>query len=348
MAAINYNFDIEKGSNFVISFVYNDSNGNPVNLTDKCVTWSLIDNSGTTRIYSNKAIDPYLVKGWSLTANNLGIIDIKLSADETQKFNFVSALYDLDVKETTNSKENIRLSTGSIGLINRNVAPPSECSISSDPIVATSVPLPTSTASGDVPQPTPTPVAEITDFCLPLPYGCGPIDLFSTVYPGSGLVINDMSSATGSVIVSNTGLISNIELAINKLSHQDPTDLVMLLQPPSGNKILLAANQNISNFSNNFSFMFSNKANSGQYLHNISNGESCRIYNKTSLINYNNETLLSGFDHLFNYAVTGAWNLIVKDTDPVGSGSIDSWKLIITYQNDLPDNHEPFDCGISP
>lgn len=330
MAAVNYNFDIEKGSNFTISFIYNDSSGNPTDLSNKCVEFGLLGDDGSVRKYSSQALSDYSTNGWSITADNLGLINIRFSADQTQSFNFTTAVYDLDVKDIGTIKlNNIRLSQGSINLISRNLSIDPNCAVNLDPLVVTSTPTPT---GGNTQTPTPT-VTEITDFCLP--YDCGPLDLFSTVYNGSGLVLSDLSTTTGSVTVTNTGLITNIELAINKLSHSNPTDLVLLLEPPSGDKILLSANHKIPSFNNNFSFMFSNKADSNQYLHNISNGQTCRIYDKTSLINYNNENLNSSFDHLFNSSVTGVWNLIVKDTDPYGSGTIDSWKLIITYDNNI-------------
>ena len=336
MAAVNYNFNIEKGSNFNLSFIYNDSNDNPVNLISKCVVFTVLGDDGTKRVYSSKALSNYSIDGWSLTANNLGIIDIKLSAEETKDFAFRTALYDLDIKDTDTSKiNNIRLSEGLITTINRNTSlVSSDCPINLNSLVQTSTPTVTTT---ELISPTPTPTQiEITDFCLP--YDCGPLDLFSVVYNGSGLNINDLSSVTGSILVNNTGLITNIELAINKLNHTSPTDLVMVLAPPSGDKILLSANHKISNFNNNFSFMFSNKADSTKYLHNISNGEVCRIYDKTNTTNYNNESLNSSFDHLFNSSVTGVWNLIINDTDPMGSGYIDSWKLVITYDSSIQEN----------
>lgn len=330
MVAVNYNFDIEKGSNFTISFVYNDSSGNPIDLSNKCVEFGLLGDDGSIRRYSSQALSDYNTNGWSITADNLGLINIRFSADQTQGFNFTTAVYDLDVKDVGTVKlNNVRLSQGSINLISRNLNINPNCALGLDALITIITPTPT---SGSVVTPTPTVTTEVTDFCLP--YDCGPLDLFSTVYNGSGLVLNDLSTITGSVTVTNTGLISNVELAINKLSHSSPTDLVLLLAPPSGDKILLSANHKTF-VNNNFSFMFSNKADSNKYLHNISNGQTCRIYDKTSLINYNNETLNSSFDHLFNHAVTGIWNLIVKDTDPSGSGTIDSWKLIITYNSDL-------------
>ncbi|NBX73698.1 MAG: hypothetical protein EBQ89_05295 [Alphaproteobacteria bacterium] len=341
MVAVNYNFPIEKGSDFQINFIYNDENNNPIDLSEKCVIFTLLGDDNTKRVYSSRALSNYDTNGWSLTADNAGNITFKLSAEETSLFDFAVAVYDLDIKDINTIKlKNVRLSQGTIDLIDRNVDLSSDCPTNLTSLVITSTPIPT----GETQVPTPTITQEITDFCLP--YDCGPLDLFSTVYSGSGLSIGDLSTVTGSVIVTNTGIISNIELAINKLSHSSPTDLVMLLAPPSGNKILLSANHKIPNFNNNFSFMFSNKANSGIYLNHISNGEVCRIYDKTSIINYNSESLNSSFDHLFNYSITGVWNLIIKDTDPSGSGNIDSWKLVITYDNNIPENTDPFECGI--
>lgn len=345
MPAVNFNFDIEKGSDFAISFVYNGADGNPIGLNDKCVILSLSGNDGTIRRYSSRALADYNTNGWNLTADNNGIITWNASASETNNFNFSNAVYDLDIKEIGTIKlNNVRLSQGLINIIQRNIElVDSSCPSSLDSLVSIPSPTITNTSPGPI-TPTPT-VTETTDFCLP--YDCGPVDLFSTVYSGSGLVLNDLSTTSGSVIVSNTGVISNIELSINKLSHQSPSDLVFLLAPPSGDKILLSANSKITNLNNNFSFMFSNKASSGIYPYNVPNGQVCNILDKTNVVNYNNENLNSSFDHLFGASLTGVWNFIVADTDPLGSGLIDSWKLIITYDNNIPENTDPFECGIT-
>ena len=152
------------------------------------------------------------------------------------------------------------------------------------------------------------------------------------VYAGSGLNITDLSTSSGSITSTDTRKIENIELAINKLAHSSPQDIAFLLAPPSGSKILLSANHKIVNNNNNFSFMFSNKATATSYLHNISNGGLCNIYDKTSSYKYNNENLLYNFDHLFDTSTTGVWTLYAKDTDPLSSGSLDSWNLIVTYK----------------
>jgi subtilisin-like proprotein convertase family protein len=330
MVAVNYNFDIEKGSDFEISFIYTDENGTPVNLNfDRCVKFSLsgID-SNFSSSYINETLDPINNNPISiLTADSSGVITLKLSAIETNKYNFDTAIYDLDVS-LSNSPYNKRLSTGLINIINRNFP-----LVISDNIIECSAV--SSDQNGDTPGPTPTPPpSDIVDFCLP--YDCVVPDLFADTYNASGFFIQDFNQnstiSSGSVTVTNTGIISNVELAINGLSHNHPSDLIFILAPPSGDKILLSANHKILNYNNNFSFMFSNKADTDKYLFNITNGNFCNIYDKTSLINYNNENLLSSFDHLFGSSVTGIWTLIAKDTDPVGSGSINSWKLVITTE----------------
>lgn len=331
MVAVNYNFLLEKGSDFQISYIYLDEENIPINLTNKCVTFSLLGDDGSLRTYSSKALSNYNTNGWSLSGDNLGNILFKLSAEETQTFNFATAVYDLDIKEIDTIKtNNIRLSEGSVSVVNRNIDLISECVTNLNPLVVTSTPVPTDPSNSLTPTPSPT---EITDFCLP--YDCGPLDLFSTVYNGGGLVLNDLSTTSGSVTVTNTGLISNVELAINKLNHNYHSDLVFLLAPPSGDKILLSANSKITNYSPNFSFMFSNKADNNQYLYNINNGQVCNIYDKTDIFNYNNENLLSSFSGIFGSSLTGLWTFIALDTDPVGSGFIDSWKLILTYDTNI-------------
>ena len=177
---------------------------------------------------------------------------------------------------------------------------------------------------------TPTPTADAQDLCQ-LPFDCY-LDVYSMVNTGDSLVIEDLSTASGYVYVDDTRSIENVEFAINGLRHESVTDLQMLLAPPSGDKILLSANQKINNYTDGCSFMFSNKAEASKYLHNASNGNNINIYNKTDVVNYNSENLLYSFNHLFGHAVTGNWYFYVRDTDPVSTGSIDSWKLIITYE----------------
>lgn len=331
MPAAIFNFSIEQGTAFELSFKYNDTNGNGIDLSDKCILlrWTQSDNNG--QIFSSQSNSSLSTEngGYTLVANNEGLIVLTLSSERTKAYSFDSAIYDLDIIENINGiSKNTRIATGTISIIKRNFNVISDCTIfSSNPDVIAITP--TATINGTV-SPTPTPTAEVLDLCLP--EDCMELDLYSVVYTGSGLTIPDNSSASGFITTTDNRNIFNIELAINGLKHTSPQDITLLLSPPSGNKILLSSHHKISNYSSGFSFMFSNKAAPNIYLNNISNGQMCNIYDKTSIIKYNNENLNSSFNHLFNTSTTGDWTLIVRDDDIGASGTIDSWKLIITYE----------------
>lgn len=329
MPAANYNFIIEQGSDFVLNFQYNDQNNNPINLSSKCIVLQWITDDGTIKqVFSSGANANYDINDWSIVGDNTGAIRFRIAANLTKTFNFNTAIYDLDIITPGDRLRNIRLATGVITLAKRNMDLLDICPVNIDTLIG----LTTPTVTDNLPTLTPTITATAggsEDLCLP--EDCLNLDIYSVVYPGSGLNIPDLSVASGYVTTTDTRPIENIELAINKLKHNSPSDLWFMLAPPSGDTILLSANSKITSFNNNFSFMFSNKANPDNYLHNISNGGLCNIYNKTDKINYSNQALNSGFNHLFGASVTGNWTLVIKDTDPVGSGLIDSWKLIITY-----------------
>jgi subtilisin-like proprotein convertase family protein len=340
MPAASYNFLIEQGSEHSILFKYLDINGNPVDLSGKCVILRWLDSNNNILTFSSAttaSLDN--ASGYSLTADNEGLITFKIAASRTKDYNFTTAVYDLDIVENTGTfVKNTRVLTGTIGLVTRNFSLCENCAlINADP----SVPLsndniivtvtPTVTPSGTPTTPTPLPTGIENDLCLP--EDCISLDIFSQVYSGSGLTLYDNQNNSGTIIVTNTGIIENVELAVNGLKHSSPQDLVFILSPPSGSGILLSANSKISNYQNNFSFMFSNKASSGNYLYNTTNGGLCNIVNKTTNYRFNDNSLTYSFDHLFNNSITGVWTFYANDTDITTSGSIDSWKLILTYTN---------------
>jgi subtilisin-like proprotein convertase family protein len=78
--------------------------------------------------------------------------------------------------------------------------------------------------------------------------------------------------------------------------------------------------------------MFSNRASNGSYISNVVSGGLCNIVDKTSTTAYNGETLVSNINGLIGSSSVGNWQLIVVDNDPGVSGTIESWKLIVTYQ----------------
>lgn len=325
MSAVNYNFIIEQGTDFEINFQYNDENGNAVDLSSNqgtCVVMQMIPNSGVSATTSFST--SIQASNYSLVSSNKGLITLKLDNSLTKLYSFDNAVYDLDVIQGTKI---IRLVSGSVTIQKRQTPFPN-CQVQQTNS-GTGGTVGDNTGGG-TPTPTVTPVPDVEDLCLKT--DCLDIDIYSKVYEGSSLQIPDLSSVSGSVSTTDNRQIENVEVVINNLNHSSPQDLQFLLAPPSGNKILLAGNHKISNNSNNFNFMFSNKALPTSYLHNVSNGNLCNIYNKTSSIKYSNETLAYGFDHLFGNSVTGVWNLIVKDTDPSISGSITGWKLVLTYK----------------
>jgi subtilisin-like proprotein convertase family protein len=328
MPAVNYNFIIEQGTDFEINFQYNNENGSPVDLSSNqgaCVVLQMIPNSGVsaTTSFSTTIQAP----NCSFVASDKGLITLKLDNSLTKLYSFDNAVYDLDVIQGTKIT---RLVSGSVTILKRQTPFPN-CQVQqTNPGTGGTE---GGNTGGGTPTPTATPLPDVEDLCLKT--DCLDVDIYSKVYEGSSLQIPDLSSVTGSVSTTDTRQIENVELVINNLNHSSPQDLQLLLAPPSGNKILLAGNHKISNNSNNFSFMFSNKALPTSYLHNVSNGNLCNIYNNSQKINsikYSNETLAYGFDHLFGNSVTGVWNLIVKDTDPTISGSIAGWKLVLTYK----------------
>jgi hypothetical protein len=329
MPAINYNFVIEQGSEFNLQFQYNDTNNNPVDLSSNyCAVLQILPNNVPVNsgiVFSSSSNAVYSINDWELTVDNLGIIDFKLGSKYTSAINYTNALYDLDLISTTDSNKNLRLSFGTITIERRQTLYP-ECTISSD----TNTGSP-GTETGDENYDL-LPVPINGDFCSQV--SCVDLDLYSVVYVGSGLFINDSASVSGYVDTNDNRLIENVELVITNLNHTNPQDMQLILAPPSGDKILLSANHKIPNYSNNFSFAFSNKAIAGDYLHNITNNKMCNIYDKTNVVKYESENLISSFDHLFGNVVNGRWHLIARDTDPIGSGSISEWKLIVTY---IPD-----------
>ena len=331
MPAAIFNFPIEQGSDFIITFQYNDENNIPIDLSSKCVVLRWTQSDGGGKIFSSTV--PASLEnedsGYSLVANALGSITLQISAQKTKLYTFTNATYDLDIIENIGAlKKNTRLSTGIVSIIPRNFSVITDCAaLSLNPDVPAPTPVVTAT-TGITPTPTIT-SSPIIDLCMP--EDCLELDIYSVVYSGSGLSINDNSNNSGTINTTDNRRIENIEVAINGLSHPSPTDLSFFLVPPSGDTVLLAANSKISNYQPGFSFMFSNKAIGDKYLHNVSHGGLCNIIDKTDIVKFDNKTLAPVFDGLFNYSNTGDWALYVNDNDIGSSGSISSWKLIVTY-----------------
>jgi subtilisin-like proprotein convertase family protein len=307
MPAANYNFYIEQGSAYKLTFLYTDQNGSPVDIRDYCVLMQWLTNTGDAYIFSNK----YTGDDYDFQSYANGSIVLQLPARTTNTYTFDSFVYDLDLQEPTEQYPGgglttYRLSTGTVGIIKRNIP--------------TSLPDCANVSSS------------VNNLAKSCDNECNSLDIYSVIYDGNSLTIPDNNVIIDTINISDTRLIDNIEVAINGLNHNSPQDLIFILSPPLGDKILLSANSKILNYKSGFSFMFSNRASNGSYISNVVSGGLCNIVDKTSVITYNEELLVSNIDGLVGSSAVGDWELIVIDNDPGVSGTISSWKLIITYQ----------------
>ena len=307
MAAANYNFYIEQGSAYKLTFLYTDQNNSPVDIRDYCVLMQWLTNTGDTYTFSNR----YTGDDYDFQSYADGSIILQIPARITNTYVFDSFVYDLDLQEPTEQYPGgglttYRLATGSVGMIKRNIP--------------TSLPDCANVSSS------------VNNLAKSCDNECNNLDVYSVIYNGNSLNIPDNSSISDTIIINDSRLIDNVEVAINGLNHDSPQDLMFILAPPSGNKILLSANSKILNYKSGFSFMFSNRASNGSYISNVVSGGLCNIADKTSTTAYNGETLISNINGLIGSSSVGNWQLIVVDNDPGVSGTVSSWKLIVTYQ----------------
>jgi len=340
MAAANHNFSIESGSDFQITFQYLDQNQNPIDISGYCVSllWKPIDGAGFAQGFSSNQPSSLANEGFTLVKSTSGNIVFSLSYIFTKNITWTQAVYDLYISDQSTPPRKYKLSTGTIDIIPNNFP---ECSTQTtghcadcNSLVFDNVGpiVPTPTPTG--PDPVPTPSLGDGDVCTLV---CDDLDIYAIMYNGSGLSISDNGSVSGTISIANTGTIQNIELVVNKLKHQYPQDLAMILVPPTGNKILLSAHNKIAynNIVNGFNCVFSNKASPGVYINNVVNNSYqipyVNILDKTSIYNYNNETLSANLQSWIGSSPSGNWSLIIKDDDIGTSGSIADWRLIITY-----------------
>jgi subtilisin-like proprotein convertase family protein len=347
MPAAEYNFFIEQGSNFDITFQYLDENNNPITLssTEDCIVFKFQpDDLGIVKFpgvtYSSSASDISLR---TITIGSNGQILLSLKYSDTKDFGWDTAKYDLYLIKDRNSsatgnKKQYRLATGTISLVKVATSANIDC----EPPAVTSTPTTdTGNGNGNSPGVTPTltlqpPQADTVDLCSVV---CGNLDLYSTLYqyvgPGdvSSLTINDNSIVSGQIPISSSLKIENIEVVVSGLKHQSPQDLSFVLVPPSGSGILLAHNQKIVNGSTGAGFIFSRKADPSSFLHNMSGASPyVNIYDKRQY-HPSGSNLRAGFSHLYNHALSGLWTLQIADTDPVGSGVLSGWGIVIQYSS---------------
>ena len=307
MAAIIYDFSIEQGSYSTVTFVYQDANGQSVDLTDWCVVLQWTDDLNDSKTFTNRN----KVQTYDLTTYSDGRIVFNLPATVTNTFTFDTALYDLDIQEPNeqysgSGYRTFRLASGTISLIKRS---------SPQSLLTNCVDLP---ANFD------------RDNACEL--GCLTEDIYSVVYNGNGITILDTSDNSDIINISDNRTIEKVEVLITGLNHKNPQDLQFILESPSGDHVLLSANQKIRYYVPGFNFIFSDTADSSSYLHNIKNNQKCRIYDKTNIVKYGTNTLSSSLSVFNGSSANGDWALTIRDSDPLGdAGSIVSWSLIITY-----------------
>jgi subtilisin-like proprotein convertase family protein len=310
MAAALYDFSIENGSALEVVFKYLDANLNNINITNYAVFLRWKTNTGEIYSFSNCEKSP----NYSLTSHN-GYVLLKIPAKTTQLYNFANAVYDLELQHPNEQYVGSgytleRIAYGTITIVQKNV--PVEV-----PLELCKVQLPDN---------------DCEDLCCDSRI----LDPFAYSYTGSQINILDNSSGVSTINVYDSGTIENIEVALNNLNHSSPQDLRILLQPPSGNKILLAGHNKIQNNRPNFNFTFSNKATQSTYLYNVNNFGYTNILDKTDIIKFENETLESSLQGLIGTIPVGNWSLIILDDDVPVSGYLESWNLILTMTDVAP------------
>jgi hypothetical protein len=248
MAAAVYNFFIEQGSDFEINFVYQDSDQNLIDTSEYCARLRMLDSDGNVRLYTSNVI----CTSYRLNNDNSGTVTWKLPAATTASYKFTYANYELHLISST---DQIRIATGRIEITQSIFSScPDETLFACkdcDAIVCADsngqplspTPTPTITSTNPTQTPTINPCETVQENLCD--YLCKDLDMFATLYSGTGLTIYDDSLVSGTINIPDTGIITNVEVSFAKLKHTYPQDLKLVLAPPSGDKILLSYHNKI-------------------------------------------------------------------------------------------------------
>lgn len=123
MPAASYNFTIEKGTAFVISFEYKDNNENIIDLTNWVARLRWKDNESNISTFitdtRNSTYEFVLVPAE-------GKLSLKIPASQTAAYTFTSAAYDLELQEPNDlysggGKKVFRILGGTVTVQSRNV-----------------------------------------------------------------------------------------------------------------------------------------------------------------------------------------------------------------------------------
>jgi hypothetical protein len=95
MAAAKYDFDIEQGSSFTISFTYKDSTNTVVNISNWCARIIMTTSDNQTITYSSGTTS----SSYKMSLDGpTGKITLLLPAITTNNFTFKTAKYDLELE----------------------------------------------------------------------------------------------------------------------------------------------------------------------------------------------------------------------------------------------------------
>ena len=121
MSAGKYNFTIEQGTTVIKQFTYKDSAGTVVDLSNYSASMQIrpdYDSSailGLTGSVSSSTSEQGLAIIAPSGSSTKGQVQLTIKATTTEGFSFTSALYDLEIKNSTTGAVT-RLLQGSIGL----------------------------------------------------------------------------------------------------------------------------------------------------------------------------------------------------------------------------------------
>lgn len=122
MAAAEYNFTIQQGSSFTISFTYKDSSNTAVDISNWCARIIMTTSDNQTITYSSGTTN----SNYKMTVDGVnGKITLLLPAITTNNFTFKTAKYDLelesdDVLYTGGGNYTDRILYGTITILKRS------------------------------------------------------------------------------------------------------------------------------------------------------------------------------------------------------------------------------------
>ena len=131
MAASKYDFSIEQGTSFRLSFIYKNASGVAQDLSGWCARITWVTNSGSTQEFSSDTTNSV----YSLDVDGLnGKVTFNLPAETTNNFNFYSAKYDIELQSPDEiyvggGKYTTRILYGVVSIIKRfsNTSDKLEC-----------------------------------------------------------------------------------------------------------------------------------------------------------------------------------------------------------------------------